>query len=118
MENMKIFREDDKVSLGDTGSLKKMAKVIAKNDYKTELHFEHTSVFGQTPSIRQATRSSRDGLDHVERRLINGERPGQDKFSCRRFEKSKWDSIYKNSLGHLTRISRGGAVYWNVHSCL
>ena len=33
------------------------------------------------------------GLDHVERRLISGERPGQDKYSCRRPDKSQWDNV-------------------------
>ena len=33
------------------------------------------------------------GLEHVERRLLSGERPGQDKFSRRRPDKIDWDSI-------------------------
>ena len=33
------------------------------------------------------------GLEHVERRLLSGERPGQDKFSCRRPDKSNWDNV-------------------------
>ena len=33
------------------------------------------------------------GLEHVEKRLLSGERPGQDKFSCRRPDKSNWDDI-------------------------
>ena len=33
------------------------------------------------------------GLEHVERRLLSGERPGHDKFSCRRPDKSQWDDI-------------------------
>ena len=94
LEILEVLREDDKVSLDDMGLLKKMAKVIPHTDYKTKLHFKYTSVFGQTSSIRRATRSSSDDLDHVKCRLISGERPGQDKFSCRRPEKFKWDSIH------------------------
>ena len=40
-EIMKILREDDKVSLNNMESLKKMAKFIAHTKYETKLQFGH-----------------------------------------------------------------------------